>query len=355
MEHKPLRWALVGTGIISSRFAQALARVPGHARQALISRDPARAAGFARQHGFAQVLPLDDPSFSSPNVDVIYIGTPTHTHRDLCLQAIRAGKPFLCEKPMTASASEFEEVLQALREHPVYAMEAMWLKFNPLVRQLAQHVARGRADAALGAPLGLSMQIGYADHRVDDSVPAAADALTVFGCYGIALALELFGEPLRVVAHGRSNGQDQGLLQASMLLDYGTFPVSIECSVIAELPNALHLQGTQENIRIPVSVLDPYRLEINRRTPRSTMTRVRERMAPLGRAFVDLASSRHPLRGSGFRGEIAQSGLHITQGELESAEHPLHATATAHRVMQAVRTSVACGQWVDVQSVNRSR
>ena len=355
MEHKPLRWAVAGSGVISSRFAKALAQVPGHVPHTLVSRDPERAGPFARRHGFEQVRKLDGSSFSSPDFDVIYIGTPTHTHRDLCLQAIRAGKPFLCEKPMTASLTEFLDVLEAWRAHPVYAMEAMWLKFNPLMREVARHMAPGPDASSLGQPLGARMQIGYADHAADEEVPRAADAISVFGCYGIALSLSLFGEPVRVFGHGLASPGSQGLLQATMLLDYGTFHASIDCSVISELSNALQVQGTRANVSIPVSVLDPYRMEIQHPATRSALARIRTRLAPMGRAIIDLAASRHPLRGSGFRGEVDSSGQHIRRGESENPDHPLRATESAHRVMEAARLSVASGQWVDLQSVRRSR
>ena len=53
-------------------------------------------------------------------------------------QAIRAGKHVLCEKPFTVNAAQARLLADLAREHDVFLMEAMWMKFNPTVRRLRE-------------------------------------------------------------------------------------------------------------------------------------------------------------------------------------------------------------------------
>ena len=50
------------------------------------------------------------------NVDIILIATPNHLHHDLAVAAMRAGKHVLCEKPVTPSSAELEDILKVAKE-----------------------------------------------------------------------------------------------------------------------------------------------------------------------------------------------------------------------------------------------
>ena len=50
------------------------------------------------------------------NVDIILIATPNHLHKDEAIAAMRAGKHVLCEKPVTPTSAELEEILNVSKE-----------------------------------------------------------------------------------------------------------------------------------------------------------------------------------------------------------------------------------------------
>jgi len=50
------------------------------------------------------------------NVDIILIATPNHLHRDLAIAAMRAGKHVLCEKPVTPTSAELEDIMAVAKE-----------------------------------------------------------------------------------------------------------------------------------------------------------------------------------------------------------------------------------------------
>jgi len=50
------------------------------------------------------------------NVDIILIATPNDLHRDQAIAAMRAGKHVLCEKPVTPTSAELEDILAVAAE-----------------------------------------------------------------------------------------------------------------------------------------------------------------------------------------------------------------------------------------------
>lgn len=74
--------------------------------------------------------------YDDPDVECVYIGTPHSFHKQNCLDAIKAGKNVLCEKPFAMNEKQAKEVFDAAREKGVFVMEAMWTRFYPLIKSL---------------------------------------------------------------------------------------------------------------------------------------------------------------------------------------------------------------------------
>jgi predicted dehydrogenase len=74
------------------------------------------------------------------SVDIVYMGLPHAFHKKACLDAIAAGKHLLCEKAFTINAKGGHEVFSAAAKKGVFVMEAIWLRFRPLVQGLLEKI-----------------------------------------------------------------------------------------------------------------------------------------------------------------------------------------------------------------------
>ena len=88
---------------------------------------------------------------ADPNVDIIDICTPTHTHCDLAIEALRAGKHVLCEKPMARSSEDARAMVEAATAADRILMPAMCLRFWPGWSWLAEAVKSKRYGKVLSA------------------------------------------------------------------------------------------------------------------------------------------------------------------------------------------------------------
>jgi len=84
-------------------------------------------------------------------VRCLHLGTPHTYHYENALDAIKAGKHVLCEKPVTCNVAELRSLLAAAKEHNVFFMEAVWTRFHPLTLDVKK-IAEG---GSLGAPVVL--------------------------------------------------------------------------------------------------------------------------------------------------------------------------------------------------------
>lgn len=78
-----------------------------------------------------------------------HAGTPHTFHYQNAVDAIKAGKHVLVEKPATTTAEEFRSLVALAAKHNVFLMEAMWTRFQPIALAVKRVIDEGR----LGAPV----------------------------------------------------------------------------------------------------------------------------------------------------------------------------------------------------------
>ncbi len=131
---RPIRWGVLGAGGIAATVGADIARSPDSEVVAVGARDRERAARLASQLGASRAYGSYRELVADVEVDVVYIATTHAQHHEQALLALRAGKPILVEKAFTLNARQARDVVAAARDAELFCMEAMWLRFNPLIR-----------------------------------------------------------------------------------------------------------------------------------------------------------------------------------------------------------------------------
>jgi len=102
-----IRWGIIGCGDVTEvKSGPAFQKAEGSQLVAVMRRNGALAADYARRHGVAKWYDDADKLINDAEVDAIYIATPPSTHKDYVLRCAAVGKPVLVEKPMAVSHAE---------------------------------------------------------------------------------------------------------------------------------------------------------------------------------------------------------------------------------------------------------
>lgn len=129
-EQHGLRIGVLGTGW-GTRISVPALRAEGWQVAALWSRNAERAEKQAAELGIPFATHDASALINRPDIDAVTIVTPTPTHRDLCLEALAAGKHVLAEKPMAMHAGQAEEMAAAAESAGVTAMINFEFRFTP--------------------------------------------------------------------------------------------------------------------------------------------------------------------------------------------------------------------------------
>jgi hypothetical protein len=114
-----VRVAVIGAGLMGADHARIVADdLPGATLQVVCDMDGARAKSVADACGALDVSSDAEGTIARDDVDAVIVASPDFTHTPLSLACIGAGKPVLCEKPLSQSSSECLSVIDAEMKAP---------------------------------------------------------------------------------------------------------------------------------------------------------------------------------------------------------------------------------------------
>ncbi len=146
-----LRIGLIGAGIMGADHARIFAEdVPGVSLQAICDADQARARAAADATGAKSIASDPLAVINDAAVDAVVIAAPDQFHAALTLACIAAGKPVLCEKPLSQDVGECLSVLAAEEKRGKRLVQIGFMRrFDPSYAEIKSLLTKGE----LGRPL----------------------------------------------------------------------------------------------------------------------------------------------------------------------------------------------------------
>ena len=141
----------------------------------------------ARERGL-DTYPSKEALLSDERVDIVLVATYNTTHADLAIEALKAGKHVLCEKPVTIESADLERIMKTAKEcGKVFGVDQN-RRFNKdyiLVKRVLEsgaigmpYVIESRVEGSRGMPegwrctkaLGGGMMLDWGVHLIDQIV-----------------------------------------------------------------------------------------------------------------------------------------------------------------------------------------
>lgn len=143
-----LRFAVVGLGM-GVTHCKDLRDAQGCELVALCDASPERLKQNKQEFGVRGYTDYAD-LLRDPDVDVINICTPSGTHADLSVAALRAGKHVLCEKPPDVTLEAVDRMIAARDESGKVLSVIFQSRFEPLYLAIKGAIDRGRLGNLIG-------------------------------------------------------------------------------------------------------------------------------------------------------------------------------------------------------------
>ncbi|MFQ3232087.1 MAG: dihydrodiol dehydrogenase / D-xylose 1-dehydrogenase (NADP) [Reinekea sp.] len=311
------KWGILGPGRIAMNFANAMNVVENSQIKGVFSSNLERGQRFADDFNIPQVYASKQALLSDSEIDVIYIAYPHNFHYDAVKECLLAGKAVLCEKPLTVTAEQAQELFDLAQTQHVFLMEAMWSRFLPVWQQVKQWIASGQLGDIqfINSTFGFKVPREESDRLLNPEL--AGGVLLDMGVYNISLSQYVMAcdpDSIRFDVLRGQTGVDE---RTSVWLRYGDVLSQFSCSFTANYDNEFIIHGTKANIRVPAMFWGATKVIL---TPNE------------GEAI----SFNQPFDCNGFEYQIREVNLRIAQGEIQSSVMPWRDTLSAARVMDKV-------------------
>ena len=242
------RWGLLGAGWISQRaIVPAMHSASGATLWSVGARDVARAASLGpiggAQDNYRSVV--DDPE-----VDAIYIALDNAGHLPWIEAALDAGKPVLCEKPLTMNPAQTQRALAWAHDRNGLLVEAAWNLWHPRTQRLLALIRGGAIGVVTSIDAHFTFDtVPHNNYRLDPL--RGGGALLDVGCYALMLTAAVIDDDdseidvqsvERVVHEGGVDLQTHASLRAAGV------QVTMGASFIAPESQSVLIRGSHGSI-----------------------------------------------------------------------------------------------------------
>jgi predicted dehydrogenase len=195
------------------------------------SRDAARAAAYAREHGLERAHGSYEELLADEELDAVYVALPNALHHEWTMRALAHDKHVLVEKPYTRRPEQVEEAWAEAARRGVVLMEAYMWRHNPQTKLMVDLLPRIGELQAIHATFSFRLE---RDENVRLERDLGGGALLDVGCYCVSGARLLAGrEPDRVyaeAARGRGGVEER----VAGTLRFGDVVATFQCGFTSE-------------------------------------------------------------------------------------------------------------------------
>lgn len=264
MENRKINWGVLGCSNISKIAAiPAILEAQNANLYAVASRSKDKADDYYNMFNPQKAYYSYEEMLEDKNIDAVYVSLPNSMHKHWSIMAMKSGKHVLCEKPMSVSAKDTDEMRDESIKDNVLLMEAFMYRLNPKTIKVKELVDSG----AIGKVKNIYANFTFFEPVSDLAVfkkELAGGCTYDVGCYCINIMRYITGEePGSVFAKSIFLDNGSGVdINTSAILEFKSgIPGMLVCGFGNFLTNKYEIYGTKGRIEVPYAFLPE---EINR-------------------------------------------------------------------------------------------
>ena len=250
-----VRWGVLGTaGIAKGQTIPGMLEAENCALYAIAGRDPEKIRAYRDRFGFEKTYDSYDALLNDPGVEAVYIPLPNSLHFEWVKKALEHGKNVLCEKPLTPTVKEAEELFRTAEENHVLLMEAFAYLHSPFIKAIKAELDSG----AIGEVRYIESQFITSDYDLSNirmRKDTKGGCLYDLGCYNTSMIGWMTGkEPAGVQASAVFSPEGVDVLTTAILTCTDGMKAMLTCGMVLETNadrriDQLRIEGSLGSIR----------------------------------------------------------------------------------------------------------
>ena len=256
---KAYKFAIVGCGNVAQIHAKALQQIENAELAAVCSKRKEPADKLAKEYKVAQVYTEYAELLKQEDIDVIVILTPNGMHADMAVEAAKAGKHIIIEKPVDIKLEKVDHLLEVCKEKDVKLSVISQHRMDTSTQILKGAVEEGKLGRLV---LGDAHIKWFRSQAYYDSNPwrgtwamDGGGVLINQGIHTIDLLLYIMGDVESVSANCATLGHEgievEDVATATLKFKNGALGTIIgTTAVYPGLPARLEIHGTKGSVRI---------------------------------------------------------------------------------------------------------
>ena len=266
MTEKKVHWGILSTASIGKRSV-----IPGiqeskrNIVKAVASRSLENARAFADELGIPAAYGSYEELLSDPTIDAVYIPLPNHLHKEWTLQAAKAGKHILCEKPIALDETEAVEMIDACNKAGVILAEAYMYRHQKRYEDIKTLIHNGEIGEIRGIHGVFTFNGAQDTGNIRFTKEWGGGSIYDVGCYPISAARFLLDEePSAVTTHAFFSPDHGDVdMMASGIMEFSNgVALTFDCGMWAEFRNELEILGSKGRIVMKEAFLGDQSYEI---------------------------------------------------------------------------------------------
>ncbi len=201
-----MNYAIIGCGVIAFTHATALKKLQQEEGfdanlYAVCDIIPEKADQFALDHKASKVYYNHHELLADPAVDIVCVCVPSGIHGEICIDASRAGKSLICEKPMEITPERIAQVTAEIEKNHTKMQCVFQRRMMPAAIAVREAVRNGSLGRICMAEAQLNY---YRDQAYYNSAGwrgtwelDGGGALMNQGVHGVDLILWMLDEPVK--------------------------------------------------------------------------------------------------------------------------------------------------------------
>jgi predicted dehydrogenase len=190
-------YCVIGLGRIADHFMRGVKEGSTSQITGLVSGHRDKAERIAAEYGVPKdsIYNYEDMDRMRENkaIDAVYVALPNSMHAEYTIRSAKAGKHVLCEKPMSISVKEAEDMIAACRAANVKLMIAYRLRYEPTTLKAIKLVRDGNLGTIQGFNSANGFNIAPGEWRSTKELGGGGSLLDM-GIYSLNASRYLTGE-----------------------------------------------------------------------------------------------------------------------------------------------------------------